>query len=868
MPKPPRVATWLLGWVLHPVDREIVLGDLEEIYAEQLNHTNKWKADGWYWSQAIRSFFPLLFRSLDWYVIMFFHYVKIGLRSLRKQAAFAATNLIGLSVGLACVLLIALFVRFEMSYDRFHTTSDRLYRIIKEDPTTYFYGNSRFAVTPAPLVTALPDEFPEVAHATQLFGANRLLQHEQAQSFEDGMYATSDFFKVFTFPLVAGNEHTALNEPNSIVLTESMVEQFFRGRNPIGETIEVRQGKDFIGMTITGIAEDPPANSHLAFSYIISASSTRDYTRYLDNWDSNNYLTYVTLKPEQSLEAFTSKLSQLARKYLSQYAYYQDRPEDITTYKVQPVVDIHLHSDARFDFGQNGDIRYVYLFSVIAILILLIAGINYINLGTARSLTRASEVGVRQVLGARRPQLIGQFAGESLLPALLALCIALLLVQIALPVFNSLVGRDIALSLINDLDLLFLFVAIGIVVGLLAGSYPALSLTRIKTVQIIRGVLGGVRNKARMRNALVVLQFTISVALLISALVIRDQIEFTRSQQTGIDRDQVISVRVRDKEVFKNFATLKETLFQDASVLAVTAAGHNPTNIYSSSGTDSWDGVKEGQEIAIYNSPIQPGYVEALGIDLVEGEGMRPDRAAGGPEQILINETLRSELGWESALGKQISLNGRDGQVVGVMKDFNFQSFHRPIGPLLLYPDSYWVSRVLVKVQPENMQETIASLEEAFTAMSTVFPFEYEFLDSAYEDMYQSEKQLGSIVGYFTGLALFIACLGLMGVAAYTIEQRTKEIGVRKVLGASLHQILALLSRDFLLLIGIALVLAAPVAYYVMNIWLEDFVYRITPGIPTLAVAGGLTLLISMGIVLYQSLRVANLNPVESLRSD
>ena len=565
----------------------------------------------------------------------------------------------------------------------------------------------------------------------------------------------------------------------------------------MGQTIQVKQGKDFIDMTITGIAEDPPGNSHLDFSYVISANSTRSYTRYADNWDSNNYLTYTTLKPDQSLEAFTSKLSGLARTYLSQYAYYQDRPEDITTYKAQPVVDIHLHSDLNFEFGQNGDMRYVYMFSVIAILILLIAGINYINLATARSITRASEMGVRKVLGARRPQLIGQFAGESVLPAFVALCIALLLVQIALPVFNALVGRDITFSLFNDVGLLVSFIALGLTVGLLAGSYPALSLTRINTVSIIRGVLGGVRNKARLRNALVVLQFTISIGLLISALVIRNQIEFTQSQQTGIDRDQVVSVRVRDKAVFEDFATLKEMLLQNPSVLAVTAGGHNPTYIYASSGTDSWDGAQEGQKVSIFNSPVLPGYTEALGIDLVEGEGMRPNPAAEGPEQILINETLRQQLGWESALGKRITLNGREGQVVGVMKDFNFQSFHQPIGPLLLYPDSYWVSRVFVKVRPENMQATIASLEDTFTSMSTVFPFEYEFLENAYENMYQSEKQLGSIVGYFTGLALIIACLGLMGVAAWTIEQRAKEIGVRKVLGASLHQILALLSRDF-----------------------------------------------------------------------
>ena len=868
MPKPPLVATLLLGWVLHPVDRDIVLGDLEELYVERLKNSGKLKAAGWYWSQVLRSVFPLLLRSLDWYIVMFFHYMKIGLRSLRKQAGYAITNLTGLSVGLACVLLIALFVRFELSYDRFHTSSDRLYRIIKEDPNTNFLGNNRFAVTPAPLVTALPDEFPEVEYATQLFGANRLLQHQHVQLFADGMYATPDFFKVFTFPLASGDASGALDAPNSIVLTESLAEQFFKGDNPVGQTISVRQGKDFIEMSITGVAEDPPSNSHLAFSYIISANSTRNYTRYVDNWDSNNYLTYVTLKPGQSLDAFTTKLSQLARKYLSQYAYYQERPEDITTYKAQPVVDIHLHSDVNFEFGRNGDMRYVYLFSVIAILILLIACINYINLATARSFTRTTEVGVRQVLGARRPQLIGQFVGESVLPAILALCIALLLVQLVLPVFNSLLGRDITLSLFNEPGLLLLFVAVGIAVGLLAGSYPALSLTQVKTVQIIRGVIGGVRNKARLRNALVVLQFTISIALLISALVIRNQIEFTRSQQTGVDRDQVISVLVRDKEVFKSFATLKETLLQDSKILAVTAAGHDPTNIYASSGTDTWDGAQEGQQVSIFNSPVQPGYVEALGIDLVEGEGMSPNAPEGGPEQILINETLRRQLGWESALGKHITLNGREGQVVGVMKDFNFQSFHQPIGPLLIYPDSYWVSRVLVKVRPEQMQETIASLEATFSSLSDVFPFEYTFLDDAYENMYQSEKQFGSIVGYFTGLALIIACLGLMGVAAFTVEQRTKEIGVRKVLGASLHQVLALLSRDFLLLVGIALVLAAPIAYYAMHIWLEDFAYRITPGISTLAVAGGLTLILSMGIVLYQSLRVANLNPVDSLRSD
>ncbi len=813
-------------------------------------------------------------RELLWRVSLLKNYVTIALRMLRKHKGYAFINIFGLAIGLTCFLLISLIVQFELSYDRFHENADRIYRIAKENPASYYLGSNRWTVTPEPLAGALMDEFPEVEHAAQIVKATSLLEYNDRRFYEDGIYATEHFFQVFSFPLLQGDPRTALVDPQSIILTESLARKYFGDADPMGQTLTVtHSGEHFTGeneMIVTAIVEDVPANSHFSFDFLIPPSSSQELSQWFGHWDSNSYLTYVSLHPDHSQPAFAAKLSTLAEKHLSQVAYYQEHPDKIGTYYPQALTDIHLRSHLNGEFSTNGDIKYVYLFSGIALLILLIACINYINLATARSTTRAKEVGVRKVMGAHRGQLIGQFMSEAIMPSVLALLIAVLLVALLLPTFNALTGRSMVLDLAQQGGLLATLLLVGLGVGILAGSFPSFSLSSFHPVRMMKGRLQQNGSKTTLRNVLVIVQFTITIVLMVGTIVIQRQLHFIQNETTGLNRDQIIMIEVEDQTLYDDrYAALKQTLQRHPNVLGVTAAQANPTDIGAASRASAWEGAEEGQSLMVYRSIIQHGYLDLFGLELVEGRDFSEAIASDSREGMLINETLKQQLGWDSAVGKWFNFHGREARITGVVKDFNFHSFHHDIAPLALFLDSGWwfpFQRIFVKVSPDGMQETIAFLEESMAAFSPSYPFDYTFMDDAYNRMYQTETRLGSLLSYFTFLALFLACLGLLGLAAFMAQQRTKEIGVRKVLGATLSDILVLLSKDFTRLVVIAFILAAPMAYFAQSQWLQAFAHRISVGWGTFMLAGGAVLLIAWLTVSYQTIRAAQANPVKSLR--
>lgn len=798
---------------------------------------------------------------------MFSSYFKMAVRHLRKQRFYALLNVIGLSIGLTCFLLIALFVRHELSYDTFHEKADRLYRVVKEDPGNFYLGTNHFAVTSAPLAGALMEEFPEVEHAAQIESVRAVLEHKGTRFTEEGIYATKHFFDVFTYPILEGHPTTVLAEPNHVVLSESLAKKYFGNEDPMGQTLSFLYYSDRLTLTVVGIMEDPPANSHISFDFVVSMASNGDYADMLDHWDSNNYLTYATLYPGQSYERFNAKLPALAHKYLSQREYYQENPGQISIYYAQPVTDIHLRSHINFEFQPNGDIKYVYLFSAIALLILLIACINYMNLATARSGMRAKEVGVRKVMGAHRAQLIGQFMGEAIIQTVIALLLAVVLVALLLPTFNDLTSRAMTLNLGGNGGLLAVLVLIGLAVGILAGSYPAFMISRYHPISVMKGVLGLRPGKTTLRNVLVVAQFSITIALIVGTLVVQRQLHFMQTTNTGVDRTQVVSIQLKDREVRGQYDAIKQALLQHSGIIQVTAARNDPTRITSNSGTRSWEGAEEGQHISIYNTSIEPDYLDVFGIELVEGRALSAD-ITSDVDGMLINETTAKQLGWESAVGKWIRFRGKERPVIGVVRDFNFLSLHQEMAPLAMILNPGQLTRVMVKVSPNNLPESLAYIEQTMVTFQPDYPFEYHFLDDAFNNMYQTETRLGGLFSYFTGLALVIACLGLFGLAAFTAAQRTKEIGVRKVLGASVADILVLLSKDFTRLVGIAFVVGAPVAYIAMNTWLQDFAYRIALGWGTFVLAGIAALLIAWLTVSYQSLKAARVNPAVTLRSE
>ena len=797
------------------------------------------------------------------------NYLKIAFRRLYKQKGYSFINVFGLAVGLTSFILISLFVQFELSYDTFHEKADRIYRVAKEDPGSYYLGTNQYAATSAPMAQALMDEFPEVEHGVQIEPVEVVLGLEDIRFHEEGLYATRHFFEVFSFDLLHGNSETALVDPNSVILTASLAQKYFGTADPIGQVLSYVRAGEPGTLTITGVVADPPPNSHFTFDYLLSMTTSNYYRHLLetDQWDSNNFRTYVSLYPGYDLPAFEEKLVALAQKYLGRIDYYQRNPDRISIYFPQALTDIHLHSHLNFEIGPNGDITYVYLFSAIGLLILLIACINYMNLATAWSTMRAKEVGVCKVLGAQRGQLVGQFLGEALLLSAVALGLAVLLVYMLLPVFNKLTAREMSLEWADQPGFWLGVVGVGLAVGLLSGSYPALMLSGYKPVGVLKGVLQRRTGKATVRGVLVVTQFAITVALVVGTLTIYQQLHYIRTANTGVDRDHVVSIPVEDRAVQEQYAALRDALTKHPDVLGVTASWRNPTQIGAQSGATSWEGAEEGQHISVYHMAVQQGFVELFQIALVEGRGFSEEMTADAREGMLINETMARQLGWETAVGKWFDFQGRELRIVGVMKDFNFLSFHQAMAPLALYLGSEGdFSRVLVKVRPEQVPATLAHLEATMATFSPGSPFVYEFLDDAYSSMYQTEVRLGRLFSYFTGLALIIACLGLLGLAAFTSAQRTKEIGIRKVLGATLADILVLISREFLKLVAIAFVIATPVAYFVMRRWLESFAYRIEIGVTVFLFTLALVLLSAILTVSYQSIKAALADPVKSLR--
>ena len=812
--------------------------------------------------------------EIAWRCSMIMNYIRVAFRHLLKQKSDAVINILGLAVGLTSFVLIGLFVRFELSYDRFHEKADRIYRIGKQIPALERNGSDKWTATPAPLVQALMDEIPEVEYATQIAKVNALFEFEDKRFYEDGIFATQHFFQVFSFQLLHGNPETALSDPNAIVLTESLAQKYFRDANPLGRTISVSHtGENFSGknaMTVTGIVADPPPNSHFSFAFLVWPSSSGDLVNYLDRWDSNSYLTYASFEPGFQLHDIERKLGTLAQKHLGQIEFYQQNPGKIGMFFAQPLTDIHLHSRVVDEFEVNGDIRYVYLFSAIGLVILGIACTNYINLTTARSTTRSVEVGVRKVLGAKRGQLIGQFMGEAIVPSLLAFFIAILLVFLLLPTFSALTGRPLSLIITQHGDFFALLLLAGLVVGILAGGYPALMMSSFKPVQMMKGVLDRKVGKPTLRNTLVVIQFAVAVILVISTIVIQRQMAFIRDTNTGVDREQIVSIEMKDQTLFgSRFEALKQTLLRHPGVIAVTAGQSNPTNINSASLASERKGAADAERFKVYRSVIQHDYVDVFGLELIEGRDFSPERSVDIGEGALINETLREKMGWDMATGRTFEFYGSTFQVIGVVEDFNFHSFHQEVAPVALFVDSSWwfgYQRVFVKVSSEDISNTVASIEQVMADFSPELPFEYIFLDDAYNQLYLSETRLSALLSYFTVLALFITCLGLLGLATFATRQRMKEIGVRKVLGATPFDIVVLLSKDFTRLILIAFVIAAPIGYLLQSRWLEAFAYRISVGWETIAATGAFMLLIAWLTVSFQAVRAALLDPVKSIR--
>ncbi|GAA4447050.1 ABC transporter permease [Nibrella saemangeumensis] len=813
------------------------------------------------------------------------NYLKIALRNLMRHKSFTFINIIGLSIGLACCLAIILFIQDEFRYDAFHAKADRIYRLVNN---RYSQGrDNQMAMTPPAYGPALKATFPEVEESARVLsltnGGEILFSYEDKRFLEpDVLLADSTFFSVFSFPLTRGNPTKALAEPNTLVITESMAKRYFGDQDPLNKILNIA-GE--LKMRVTGVMKDIPEHSHLKATCIGSFTTLKTFVsdpKRLENWTWQQFNTYIVLQENRDgKSASAGALEAKLPAFLNEKAKPElDRGDMRYTTRLQPLKDIHLYSaDLEYDYAKKGNINHIYAFAVIALFALLIACFNFMNLSTARSMQRAKEVGLRKVVGADRIQLVRQFLGESVLLTLLALVVAIGIAQVWLSLFNQWMGKR--LSFQEALNPTFIGSVLGatLVVGLLAGIYPAFFLSAFQPVKVLKGAVGkGSRAGYSLRKTLVVLQFTVSTILIIGTGIVFSQLKFIQKKDLGFNREQAVVLPLRGKAMREGFENIKQELLRNPNITAATACYGIPGGMFAG------DGIKlpgQDKDISTNMFLVDYEYVSTLGMQVVAGRDFSRKFGTDAEEAFILNETAVQFLGWgkpENALGKEILWKEwspktpadsiKRGKVIGVVRDFNYKSLHQKIEPMVLhiYPADF--TSLVVRARPENMAATLDFLKTKWQGLAPDWPFEYDFIDNQFAEMYRSEQIFGNLFGLFTSLSILIACLGLFGLATFMVQQRFKEIGVRKVLGASVPNLVSMLSWDFLKLVLIAIIIASPIAWWAMNQWLANFAYRVDIPWWMFVAAGTVAVLIAFLTVSYQSIRAALMNPVTSLRSE
>ena len=804
------------------------------------------------------------------------NYLTVALRSLRKQKGYTFINVAGLALGLASCLFILIYIQDELNYDRFHEHADRIYQAGMRGVIGGQF--MEIANTSTPMGPALKADFPEVENFTRVKSMGRVLFSLGATRFyeENVFWADSTFFSVFSFPLVRGNPETALAAPNTIVLTESTARKYFGDGDPIGKTLRFANQQEY---TITGLAEDLPSSSHLHFDILVSMETVLPNLNSV--WLSHHLHTYLLLQPGVSAETVEGKLPTLIDQYVAPEfeaivgtTYEEAKAGGMEFgYYMQPLTGLYLRHVGSDAIGATSDIRYVYILGAIGVFILLLACINFMNLSTARSANRAREVGLRKVLGSDRRQLIQQFMGESILIALFAFVVAGLLVVTLMPLFGALAGKTLPLTPVIFVKIMGLLLFIALISGFLAGVYPAFVLSAFQPARVIKGTLSSGSRGSWLRSGLVVVQFTVSIVLLIGTGAVFNQLSFMQNERLGFSGEQVVVVPVESQAGRNGIETFRQTLLQHAGIEAVAASDFIPGRVNNTTAFRPED-APPTEAYVLATARVSHDYLETLDIELVAGRDF--DRAmATDSTATIINESGARELGWtiEEALGKRIveiaaGPNNEDyaRTIIGIAKDFHFASLHEPIRPIAFNIDPTQFQRVSIRIRPENMPATLEFIQAGWESLEPGYPYSAVFLDADFNRFYTQENRLADLFVAFTVLAVIIACMGLFGLASFVAEQRTAEIGVRKVLGASVASLVLLLSREFSKLVILASIIAIPIGFFAMNRWMENFAYHTTLSWWLFAAAAGTGLLIAIITVSYQSIKAALVNPVDSLR--
>lgn len=796
---------------------------------------------------------------------MFRNLFKTALRNILRDKIYSLINVLGLTIGITSSIFLLLYVLDELSYDKYHTRGQDIYRVI----TTIKEVDDEFTwvVAQIPFAPTVRDKFPEVEKSVRFIGTGRVLyQKDDLKFYEEEIYAAdSAVFEMFSYNFIEGDPGTALHSPNSIVLTKNLAVKYFGNEHALGKTLQA--GSELY--QVTGVIENVPKNSHFTFDGLISITSLNEQTR-TGNWGNFGVFTYLYAPTIQDPKTLESKLSAIYDEYCApifkQYGIN-------FTYKLQRITDIHLHSRYEGESNANGDIKYVYIFSAVAIFMLIIASINYMNLATARSARRSREVGIRKVVGSHKVLLISQFILESLLLTLIAFVFSLIFVIALLPFFNHLLNKEISMNFLQQPMILTGLAVIIIFVGFLGGSYPAFYLSSFNPAAVLKSKVTSRGGNAFLRKGLVVLQFSISIVMLVCTWLVYDQLQYLRNKDLGFDKEHIVRMSLSTQEMRNNYRVLRDELLQLPEVLNVATAGTSPGYGVGKNLINVEDQNGEMVERGIDMYPIDYDYLSTLGFHIIDGRDFSKDRTSDSTTAVIVTEAMLKRMGWDSAIGKRFSFINQDGErgetmrVIGVVKDYHHASLYDIIEPILFLPREN--NRVLhIKIDGRDIKGTLAKVESVWNRVQTDQPFEYTFLDQEFQEQYQNDERRGQIFTLFAGLTMAIACLGLLGLASYTTEQRTKEISIRKVLGANVQSLVYLITREFILLVFISIVIGLPIAHYFMKKWLQNFAFAMDINWMTFVLVSFVVLLITFSTVSFHTMKAAHANPVDALKEE
>jgi len=839
--KPPFFANLLFRLFSPRVDKFFLSGDFKEIYFYTLETEGRFAAWRWYWGQIIKSVPYFISNTFIWSIAMFKNYLKISLRSIRKRKVHSFINIVGLAVGLACSILIFLWVQDELSYDRFHKNGDQLFG-------AYFSNGS--PVTPPPLADYLKNEYAEIKKSSRFNGLGRIKAIYKDKEFMEsgGVLVDPEFLEMFTLNFIEGDPNTALSEPLSVVISQTFAEKYFGQENAFGKAINLRG----IDCKVNGIFEDYPLNSHIYFDYLIPFTTLAELGRDLSSWNGNWHRTYVQVQENASIPEINKKIAGIVS---------QHRKSELRDLSLWPITKIHLYY-----FHGGGAIYLVYAFSAIAFIILLIACINFMNLVTAQSSIRTKEVGLRKTIGAFRSDLIKQFFGEALVLTFISLLVGIILTILFLPEFNSLTGKHFSINILRRGSVLFGILGIAIITGLLAGSYPALFLSSFQPIKILRRTIGSGTKSSAFRKVLVVVQFSLSIALIISTIILYKQINFMRTMSLGFDKDYVVTTWMNSR-LLRQFDTFKNELKQNPNIINITSTNVPPYRWESNAGLGSvhWEG-QEDKKIKMVMTSVEYDYLKTFGLEIVQGRFFSREYSSDISEGFVVNEAAVRAMGMDSPIGKYLKIWDLEGKIIGVLKDYHFESLQNEIIPMAMRIIPNWNNDLCIKIQPHDIQSTLQFIEKKWKAIYPEYPFEYNFLDDQLNNLYLSEERIGVLFRYFTSIAIIISCLGLFGLASFLAEERTKEVGIRKVLGASIPGLMILLSKDFIKWVLVANLFAWPLAWYTVSNWLKEYAYKTDVSLPVFILSGCLALLIAFVTVSYQTIKAASSNPTDSLK--